>query len=117
MDKTLTYRQYVQDILKHYARLPTGQEGVKREILLDTEHDHYQMLALGWQHHKRVYGVIVHVDIIDDKIWIQHDMTETGIANDLLAMGVPKEDIVLAFHAPYKWKYLGFGEAATASAQ
>jgi hypothetical protein len=27
----------------------------------------------------------------------------------LVALGVPKEDIVLAFHAPYKRPYTGFG--------
>ena len=29
-------------------------------------------------------------------------MTDLDIANELVALGVPKEDIVLAFHAPYK---------------
>jgi hypothetical protein len=30
------------------------------------------------------------------------------MANELVALGVPKEDIVLAFHAPYKRQYTGF---------
>ena len=38
----------------------------------------------------------------------QHDGTEEGIANRLVAQGVPKEHIVLAFHAPYKRPYTGF---------
>jgi len=42
------------------------------------------------------------------KIWIQHDGTERGVANDLVEWGVPKEAIVLAFHAPYRWQYTGF---------
>lgn len=46
--------------------------------------------------------MIIHVDIKDDKISIQRDGTEIGIANELMATGVPKEDIVLGFHAPYK---------------
>jgi hypothetical protein len=41
-------------------------------------------------------------------VWIQHDATDVGIANELLARGVPKEDIVLAFHPPYKRPYTGF---------
>lgn len=43
-----------------------------------------------------------------EEILIQHDGTEEGIANRLVDMGVPKEDIVLAFHAPYKRKYTEF---------
>jgi XisI protein len=45
----------------------------------------------------------------DGQIWIQHDTTESGVANDFVAQGVPKADIVLAFHAPYKRPYTGFG--------
>jgi hypothetical protein len=37
----------------------------------------------------------------DGKIWIQHDGTEIGIANELVKLGVPKDDIVLAFHEPF----------------
>ena len=47
--------------------------------------------------------------IKDEKIWIQYDGTEIGTANELVELGVPKEDIILAFHAPYKRPYTGFG--------
>jgi hypothetical protein len=42
----------------------------------------------------------MHIDIKNGKIWIQHDGTEVGIATILLEEGVPKDDIVLAFHSP-----------------
>lgn len=45
-------------------------------------------------------GCVLHLDIKNSKIWIQHDGTEIGIANELVKLGVPKEDIVLAFHEP-----------------
>ena len=50
----------------------------------------------------------MHVDIKDNKIWIQHDGTEIGIAGELEKLGVPKSDIVLGFHAPYKRKFTDF---------
>ena len=34
------------------------------------------------------------------KIWIEEDMTEDGLATELVEAGVPKEDIVLAFNPP-----------------
>ena len=34
---------------------------------------------------------------IDNKIWIQHDGTEIGIAKELVALGISKQDIVLGF--------------------
>jgi hypothetical protein len=33
-------------------------------------------------------------------VWIQSDGTEYGIADELEAAGIPKHDIVLAFHRP-----------------
>ena len=47
-----------------------------------------------------MYGVVLHVDIIDGKIWVQQDGTEAGIANQLVELGVPKQDIVLGFDPP-----------------
>ncbi|BAZ84273.1 XisI protein-like protein [Dolichospermum compactum NIES-806] len=41
-------------------------------------------------------------------IWIQRDGTEIGIANELMAADVSKEDIVLGFHDPYKRQFTGF---------
>lgn len=78
-------------------------------MIFDTEHDHYLLMRVGWHEKDRKYSCLLHVDIKHDKIWVQQDGTEDGIANKLVELGVPKQDIVLAFHAPYKWKYTGFG--------
>ena len=43
--------------------------------------------------------------IKDGKIWSERDGTEIGVANELVEAGVPKQDIVLAFNAPYKRKF------------
>ena len=42
------------------------------------------------------------------RAYIQHDGTEIGIADELVKLGVPKEDIVLAFHEPLVRQYTGF---------
>lgn len=44
----------------------------------------------------------------DGKIWIQHDGTEIGFANEFVKLGVPKEDIVLAFTEPLVRPHTGF---------
>jgi hypothetical protein len=51
------------------------------------------------------------MDIKDGKIWIQHDGTERGVANELVELGVPKDDIVLAYQPPYKRPYTTFAVA------
>ncbi|MBD2562676.1 XisI protein [Nostoc linckia FACHB-391] len=77
-------------------------------MFFDAERHHYQVLNIGWKEQRRIYEVIIHVDIKDKKIWIQRDGTEIGIANELVAAGVPKEDIVLGFHTPYKREFTDF---------
>ena len=63
---------------------------------------------MGWENEERAYGCVVHVDIKDRKIWIQRDLTEEGIANELVELGVPKTDIVLGFRSPYVRQFTGF---------
>ncbi|MFM6911441.1 MAG: XisI protein, partial [Dolichospermum sp.] len=58
------------------------------------------VLDMGWNNDKYLHATPIHIDVINQKIWIQYDDTEEGIANDLIAAGVPKEDIVLGFRHP-----------------
>jgi hypothetical protein len=48
------------------------------------------------------------IDIKDDKIWVQRDFTEAGLAERLVELGVPKNDIVLAFRSPFVRQFTGF---------
>ncbi|MFB3041155.1 MAG: element excision factor XisI family protein, partial [Candidatus Poribacteria bacterium] len=41
--------------------------------------------------------------------WIQHDGTEEGIALDLVNEGIPKSDIVLAFHSRQVREHTDYG--------
>jgi serine/threonine protein kinase len=107
------YRQYIQQLLTERAERANKaqRQWTEYEVqtLFDQEHDHYQLLYVGWRGTRRDFGCILHLDIKDGKIWIQHDGTETGIANQLVALGVPRQDIVLAFHEPEVRQFTDFG--------
>jgi hypothetical protein len=109
MAKLAVYRDYVKHVLTEYSQYRPAYGDVSMQLLFDTERDHYQLMSVGWNGLRRVHGPLIHIDILHEQIWIQHDGTEGGIAHELVALGVPKEDIVLAFHAPYKRQYTGFG--------
>ena len=97
----------VQTILKNHVRnRPNSQ--TKVQVIFDTESDRYQVLNLGWQDLTRIFGCIIYVEIKEGKIWIERDGTEVGVANELVEAGVPKQDIVLGFKAPYKRKFTEF---------
>ena len=102
------YRTHVENLIRQYGNYKPSYGDIEVQLVFDRENDHYQLLNVGWHGNSRVRGCVLHIDIKDDKIWIQHDGTDVGIADELVALGVPKENIVLAFHAPYKREYTGF---------
>ena len=102
------YRECIRTLLRKYGTPASANEEVEAQVIEDVEHDHYQLVHVGWQNKRRVYGCVAHIDIRNGKIWIQHDGTEIGMANELVEMGIPKDEIVLGFQAPYKQPYTGF---------
>ncbi|HEX4948055.1 MAG TPA: XisI protein [Blastocatellia bacterium] len=101
MDKLNQYREIIRRILEEYASYKPAHGQIERELIIDPTHDHYEIMNVGWHGVRRVHGCVIHLDIINGKIWIQHDGTNRPIADALLEAGVPKEDIVLGFHPEY----------------
>ncbi len=109
MDKIETYRAYIKQIITEYSQYKPSYGEIEAELIFDTEHNHYQLVNVGWHEHRRIIGCFLHFDIKHGKIWIQHDGTEDHIADELVKLGVPKEDIVLGFQPPYARKHTGYG--------
>ena len=111
MEKLEHYRQCICQLIAEQATSPTDNPDVECQLIFDPEHDHYQLLDVGWEGLQRVYTCFIHMDIKAGKIWIQRNRTETDIARSLAELGVPPEDIVLGLHPPYKRPYTGYGVA------
>jgi XisI protein len=113
VDKIELYRASIQALLQEHDRhLPkNNNDDVENELFFDVERDRYQLMRVGWQELKRVYYTIMHFDIKDGKIWIQQNMTDVDVGQELVDMGVSKQDIILGLHPPYKRPYTGYGVA------
>jgi len=111
MEKLEHYRQCIRTLLVEQGSSPTDNSDVECQLIFDTEHDHYQVLDVGWEGLKRVYVCFVHLDIKAGKIWIQRNRTEVDLARALAEMGVPPQDIVLGLQPPYKRPYTDYGVA------
>jgi hypothetical protein len=94
------YRQIIEKILQEYAEFLDTDRQVQVELILDEKRDRYLLVEAGWQNGYRIYGTLLHIDLVDHKLWIQHDGTEDGVADELVAAGIPKSHIVLAFKSP-----------------
>ena len=91
------YRQIIETILTEYAQIPYAYGDIQTETVFDRPHDRYLLVNVGWDNGQRVHGTLVHIDIIDRKLWIQRDGTEHGVAKEFVRAGVPKDHIVLGF--------------------
>ncbi|MEA5593430.1 XisI protein [Rivularia sp. UHCC 0363] len=111
MDTLERYRQIVSDLIYDYAKYKPSHGEIETEAIINPETDHYEVMHVGWDGQRRIHGCVVHIDIIQGKIWIQHDGTNRPVAEEFLEAGVPKEDIILAFHPPQVRQYTDFGVA------
>lgn len=113
MDKIAKYRHIIKQIVTKYEEIINRRPTPNQEtfVVFDEERDHYFMHTIGWDDTRRVWNTPVYVRIHNAKIWIEIDWLEQGIATDLLENGIPKEDIVLAFHHPTMRPYTEFAAA------
>jgi len=111
MEKIVRYRAILAQIIWEEAQHHLIESDIEVCQICDDEHQHYQLLYLGWQASKWVFAPIIHLRIHNEKIWVEHDGTEEGITNKLLAAGVPRDEIVLAFYSPQKRSYTEFAIA------
>ena len=81
------------------------------QTAFDREHGHYLLVQVGWGKQKRIYGVLAHIDLVGDKVWIQHDGTEEGLAQQLRQAGIPADQIVLGYRMPEIRRHTGYALA------
>ena len=111
MDTLTHYRTIVRKIIEEYASYKPSHGHIETEAIIDPVKDHYEVMHVGWDGMCRVHGCVVHIDIIDEKIWIQYDGTSRPVAEALLAAGIPREAIVLGFHPAALRHYTDFAVA------
>jgi hypothetical protein len=111
MDPMTVYRQEVERVLSTYTRIPYAHGDLRCEALFDAEHDRYALITVGWNAGKRVHFTLVHIDLVGDKVWIEKDNTEDGVAAELVQAGIPKSQIVLAFRSPEVRKFTEYAVA------
>ncbi|MBP0029473.1 XisI protein [Roseofilum sp. Guam] len=98
--ENLNYVEAIKKIILEHWQYRQQDTTVDAQIVFDEERQHYLLLHVGWEDEKRIYGCPIHVEIKEDKIWIQRDFTESGIAQELMDVGIPKDKIVLGYRSP-----------------
>jgi hypothetical protein len=100
MDTVNTYRDVVERILGEYAAIPYRHGDLICEAIFDRERGRFMLITVGWDNGQRVHYPVIHIDLVNGKLWIQVNNTDCDIGEELVAAGVPKSDIVVAVHPP-----------------
>lgn len=111
MATQLDYPALIKKILLEYAQYKPAYGDIETTVSFDDEHHNYALLQAGWDGDDYLHGAVVHIRLINEKIWIQYDGTENGIATELAEAGVPKQAIVLGFRHPSVRRFTEFAEA------
>lgn len=112
MDTRLKYQNIIKNVLQNHADYrATLPDGYACQVVFDDERGQYLVLDIGWSGDKYLHATPIHLSLIGDKVWIQYDDTEEGVATDLMAAGISREDIVLGFRHPKIRQHTGFAVA------
>jgi uncharacterized iron-regulated membrane protein len=110
--ETLTiYRSIIRTLLQRYAAYQPARGEIEIELIFDETNDHYELIYTGWNGPYRIHGSVLHLDIRKGKVWVQYDGTDEGIANELVAAGIPSDQIVLGFKPPEIRPFTDFATA------
>lgn len=112
MDKYIRHKKIVKELLDEIISYLPKDSYIEILPIIDEKNGQFLLYSDGWEETWRDYACFFHVEVKSNgKIYLRHDGTDLEIANQLLRKGVSKQDIVLAFHAPYKRKLSGFALA------
>ncbi|WP_017660047.1 XisI protein [Baaleninema simplex] len=109
MEKLEFYRSCIQTLLERHSQSFPQEDEVETALCFDTVRDRYQLMRVGWREFDRVYHTVLHFDIKSGKIWLQQNTTDIDVGQELIEMGIPKDEIVLGLHPAYKRPYTGYG--------
>lgn len=108
MDTLSRCRRIVSDLIRESARYRPSVGDVRTEVFLDEANDHYELVHAGWVGPRRVHGSVLHIDIRDGKVWIEHDGTEGPIATRIVEAGIPRDRLVLGSKPTEARPHTGF---------
>ncbi|MGA1132032.1 MAG: XisI protein [Prochlorotrichaceae cyanobacterium] len=105
------YAEILEQLLLFHTQIPYNYGDIKTTLVISLNRDQFILMDHGWENNRRVHGCLFHAQIINQKIAIEYDGIEDSITEDLVSAGIPKEDIILAFHPPAMRQYTGYAMA------
>ncbi len=109
MDRLTKNKKLVREVFEEILNYMPDDSAIELLPIVDEKTGHFLIYSDGWQGTYRDYACFFHIQVMPDgMVYLRHDGTSLEVANELVKKGIPKEEILLAFHAPYKRPLSGF---------
>ena len=82
-EKIIRYRQIIEELLTRRSSVPYLETGIRDRLFFDEKNDRYAVIAEGWSRNERVLNIVIDLEILNGKIWIQADNTDVSVAREL----------------------------------
>ena len=93
-------REVISRVFRSWEEYPNPALSLFRIVgVMDTHHDRYTLTHLDFDGERYKSHLLAYLEIRDGKLWILTDNTEDGIAPELVAEGLSKDQIVLGFYS------------------
>ncbi len=100
METSGNYAAIVRQVLQEIAALSPATETLRTELVCDETQGHYHLGEIGWEANQRIDAMLIHIDILEGKVWLQYNGTDLRVAEELVRAGIPRDHIVLGFQPP-----------------
>jgi hypothetical protein len=93
-------RESIARVFDAWEAYPSAISTFRIMGVRDECNDRYVLEHVDFNGERYATRLLASLEIRDGKIWILQDNTEDGIATELVADGIPKDRIVLAYYPP-----------------
>ena len=100
MDTIEVQRSAIARVFRSWEQYPASISKFRITGVMDTPHDRYTLTHVDFDGERYRSHLLAQLEIRNGKIWILTDNTEEGIAPELVAEGIPKDQIVLGYYSP-----------------
>ncbi|MEN0046085.1 MAG: element excision factor XisI family protein [Bacteroidota bacterium] len=102
MDRLSKHVEIVKSVISEiYENYIEGIENTEHILIQDEKHNNYLLLMNSWMHGSRFYGILIHMQVVENGlIYLHDDNTDLIVVDQLLEKGIAKKDIVIGWHEP-----------------
>jgi hypothetical protein len=98
VDQLTPYEKAIWQVFEPITKWKTPH--VRYEFVFDKVNQQYQVVSSGWDNDQRLYGILIHIAIRGEYLWLETDDTKLDVAEQLVEYGVPKDKIILGYYPP-----------------